>query len=658
MTSTTATTLPSPVPEIPGQTVRRTGSRLLWALLGAGLILDSMFISWLGSRAGDSGLTAWAADEGKLAALCAGLGILLLLWRIFEIIGREARTGHTRMNELVILAVLASVARANFTPDGAIALQTAGGIAFFMLLSLIIESQSAVGARASLEALARLTPGKARRLLPSGEEEQVEPASLQPGDRLRILPGENVFGDGKIVRGNTALQEANITGESLPVDKGPGDTVFAGTVNLSGLIEVTVDRAGRDTTIGKVRELIEQAERSRLPFTRLIDRYIHYYTPVVLILAGLVWLATTDLNRVAAVLVAACPIALILATPSAMIAALSAAARLGVLVKNVNDIEAMARIDAVVMDKTGTVTTGELGVVRLSPIADVTPAELVRLAASAEQRSNHPVAVAIRQLAIKVRVVLSEPEELHEEPGRGLRAVVDGHAVFVGNLAWMEENGLGEQVFHAEGGEDTQGVSLLYIMCDGRPYGWIALEDQVREGAREALDELKALNIRHLALITGDREEVAARVAHELGLENWRSHCIPAQKVEYVNETKRRGYRTAFIGDGVNDGPALAASNIGIAMGAAGSDVAVESATIALLNNRLNRLPFLMRLARRSRLIIIGNVIIGGIFIFGGIALSAAGILSPFMAAIIQVVSTLAVVLNSARLVREGEDLG
>jgi Cd2+/Zn2+-exporting ATPase len=296
-------------------------------------------------------------------------------------------------------------------------------------------------------------------------------------------------------------------------------------------------------------------------------------------------------------------------------------------------------------------------VVRLAPVAGVEPAELVRLAASAEQRSTHPVAVAIRQLAEKVRVPLSEPESLHEEPGRGLRARVDGRDILVGNLAWMEENGLTERDFMGESQVPTEGVSLLFAMGDGKALGWIALQDQVRGEAAAAIAELRQLRIRHLALITGDRVQVAERVAGELGIEHFRGGCVPAGKVEYVEEIKRRGFRTVFVGDGVNDAPALAASHVSIAMGAAGSDIAVDSATIALLNSRLNRLPFLVRLARQARLVILGNVVIGGVFIIGGIACSAAGWLSPLLAAIIQVLSTLAVVLNSARLVRQGEEI-
>ena len=215
-------------------------SRTVWALIGGSLVVGSVWLNAVGAQLSFGSLTDWLADGGKLAGLCAGFGVILLLWRILEIIAHESKGGQSRMNELVILAVLASILRANNSDDGAIAMQTAGGIAFFMLISLIIESQSAVGAKASLEALARLTPGKARRLRADGTEEMVDPGKLHAGDTIRVLPGENVFGDGTITKGNTSLQEANITGESLPVDKGPGDVVFAGTTNMSGLIEITL----------------------------------------------------------------------------------------------------------------------------------------------------------------------------------------------------------------------------------------------------------------------------------------------------------------------------------------------------------------------------------------------------------------------------------
>src|SRR3989442_6056568 len=258
-----------------------------------------------------------------------------------------------------------------------------------MLLGELIETRTAAGARASIESLIKLTPTRARRLLAGGNEEEVSAKDLSVGDVIRIRPGDNVAADGLIVAGQGSFNQANITGESLPVDKKPGDEVFAGTQSLTGVLEIKVSRAGQDTTLGRVRELILAAEKTKLPIMRIVDQYMGYYTPLVLVIGALVWTFTKNLDNVISVLIVACPCAFILATPTAMVAALSAAARLGILIKNVGDIETAARINAFVFDKTGTLTTGELAVSRLMPIGETKPAELLRIAASAEKYSNH-----------------------------------------------------------------------------------------------------------------------------------------------------------------------------------------------------------------------------------------------------------------------------
>ncbi|MCH2175314.1 MAG: cation-translocating P-type ATPase [Lentisphaeria bacterium] len=622
-------------------------------ILGGIFILNSFIITSIAS-ANLGRISDWANDGGVLASACAAIGITILLVQLFVFTFKSEQ--NIGLHILVILAVLASIAWAGSSISGVISLQTAGATAFFMLLSLLVESHSAVGAKSSLEELLNLTPGKARKIL-DGVEQAVDPEDLQAGDFIQVYPGETVYADGIIETGITALQEANITGESLPVDKTVGASVFAGTVNLSGMITVRVERAGKETTIGKVRELIMDAQGSKLGFVRLIDQYVKFYTPVILMIALIVWFATGyELARVAALLVAACPLALILATPSVMLAGLSAAARLGILVKNVSDIESLSRVNACIFDKTGTITTGELGAMRIAMCEGFSNADMVRYSASAEQKSSHPVARAVCTLADRARIPLVEPDELHEQAGRGLRAKVDGHIVHMGNMAWMEENGVEEADF-PDHDQDTQGVSMLYVMCDGKAMGWIALEDTIRDNAEAVIKDLESLGVRHIAIVTGDRKAVADRVAHELEIRNYSADCVPQDKVDYIEDIRSKGYHTLFCGDGVNDGPALAASNIGVAMGAAGSDVAIESASIALLNSRLNRLPFLLKLSRHARNIIIQNFVVGGIFIFGGMILSAMGILVPLHAAIIQLISSIIIVLNSARLVREGEDI-
>src|SRR5207249_1994108 len=283
-----------------------------------------------------------------------------------------------------------------------------------------------------------VSDGQDARSTTSETEEEVAAKNLAVGDMIRIRPGDNVAADGVIVTGQGSFNQANITGESLPVDKKPGDEVFAGTQNLTGVLEIRVSRAGQDTTLGKVRELILAAEKTKLPIMRIIDQYMVYYTPLVLVISALVWAFTKDLNRVISVLVVSCPCAFILATPTAMVAALSAAARLGILIKNVSDIEAAAKINAFVFDKTGTLTSGKLVVSRLAPVGDTPPAELLRLAATAEKYSNHPTAKALAELAAEAGVPLIEPRNFAETAGRGIKAEVDGLNVIVGRAQWLK----------------------------------------------------------------------------------------------------------------------------------------------------------------------------------------------------------------------------
>jgi Cd2+/Zn2+-exporting ATPase len=371
----------------------------------------------------------------------------------------------------------------------------------------------------------------------------------------------------------------------------------------------------------------------------------------------LVWAFTGDLSRVIAVFIVSCPCAFILATPSAMVAALSAAARLGILIKNVGDIELAARINAFVFDKTGTLTTGKLAVSRLAPLGGTAPAELLRIAASAEKYSNHPAAKALAQLAGEAGVPLAEPKDFAETAGRGVGAMIDDAKVFVGRAQWLKDQGVPDDFLKSVDLNETEGFSLIFVARAGHCIGWIGLQDQTRSEAREALAGLKATGVRRIAMISGDRQPVAARVAREIGCEEVLGECLPQNKVDFVRQVKAKGYRVAVVGDGVNDAPALAAGDLGIAMGAAGSEVAIHSATIALMNNDLRRLPFLVRLSRQTRSVINQNFLIGILFVIGGLILAALKVIDPIVAAVLHVVGSLIVVFNSARLVRQGEEL-
>ena len=610
----------------------------LWqAVVGVVFVLNAFIVDWL--------FTA----SNTLASASAMIGALILGYPIIVTAVKDLRASRLSINELVAIAVLAAFASGDY--------KTAGVVAFFMLTGEIIETRTAQGARDSIESLIKLTPTKARRILKDGSEEEIAASQLAVGDLIRIRPGDNVAADGVIVSGQGSFNQATITGESLPADKKVGDEVFAGTQNLTGVLEIKVSRAGEDTTIGRVRELIIAAEKTKLPIQKIVDQYMGFYTPLVLVIGALVWAFTHDLNRVISIFVVSCPCAFILATPTAMVAALSAAARLGILIKNVADIELAAKINAFVFDKTGTLTTGQLAVSRLAPIGDTKPAELLLLAAAAEKYSNHPTAKALANLAGEAGVPLPEPKDFAETAGRGVKAQINGANVLVGRAQWLKDNSIDASFEKSVDLSETEGWSLIFVARNGQCVGWIGMQDKTRAEAKEALAELKEAGVRRIAMVSGDRHVVATRVAAEIGCEEAKGDCLPQNKVEFVRAMKTKGYKVAVIGDGVNDAPALAAGDIGIAMGAAGSEVAIHSATIALMNNDLRRLPFLVKLSRSTRAVINQNFAFGVVFIIVGLSAAAFGYLNPIIAAILHNVGSLIVIFNSARLVRKGEEL-
>ncbi len=612
--------------------------RLWQTLIGVVFVINGFVVDW------------FFASSHAIASASALVGAVILGYPIVVTGLKDLRRGVMSMNELVAVAVLAACATGDY--------KTAGVVAFFMLMGEIVEARTAEGARASIESLIKLTPTKARRIKADKSEEEVAASQLAIGDVIRIRPGDNVAADGVIVSGQGSFNQATITGESLPVDKKPGDDVFAGTQNLTGVLEIKVNRAGTDTTLGRVRELILAAEKTKLPIQKIVDQYMGFYTPLVLVIGALVWAFTHDLNRVISVIVVSCPCAFILATPTAMVAALSAAARLGILIKNVADIELAAKINAFVFDKTGTLTTGELAVSRLAPLGDTKPAELLRIAASAEKYSNHPTAKALAQLAGEAGVPLAEPQNFTEAAGRGVKAEVGSAKILVGRAQWLKDNGVTEDFEKAVDLNETEGWSLIFVARDGKNIGWVGLQDATRAEAKASLAELRDAGVRRIAMISGDRQAVATRVAAEIGCEEAKGECLPQNKVEFVRGIKSKGYNVAVVGDGVNDAPALAAGDLGIAMGAAGSEVAIHTATIALMNNDLRRLPFLVKLSRSTRAVINQNFLFGIFFIIGGWGLFSFGPLSnPIWAAILHLAGSFIVIFNSARLVRKGEEL-
>jgi len=618
----------------------RAGLLIIGILIGGVLVINSYIASW-------------AFENRFYSDTLALLGALLLGIPIIAHAAKHLFHGHTHMDELVALAVIAAITATDY--------KAAGAVAFFLLLANLIETRTALGARASIESLVRLAPTQARRLDASGAEHEVDPRNLKPGDVVRVRPGDNIPADGEIIAGQSSVNQANVTGESLPVDKKTGDEVFAGTSNTSGAIDVRVTRAGEDTTLGHVRHLILEAEKTRIPIMRLIDRYAGWYTPVILMLAATVLYMTrnTDnpMQRTVTMLVVACPCALVLAVPTAMVAALSCAARLGILVKDVSTIEMARQMTAFVFDKTGTLTTGELSVTRMMPAPGVDGAELLAVAASAEHLSKHPVARAVVEVAERAHVTLTDPSDFEEVSGQGVTAHVGGQEVYVGRRTWLRERGISLAAMDGEDYAEPEGLSTLYVARAGKVLGWIGLEDRTRDEARMAMDELRALGINDLVMVTGDRWSVARRVAREMGCTEVQAEILPSDKLELVDALKRQGHKVAVVGDGVNDAPALAAGDLSIAMGAAGSDVAINSAAVALMNNDLGRLGFLMRLSRRTVKVIHQNLMCGVAFIVAFEILAALAWITPVVGAVLHMFAASFVIFNSARLVRFGEEM-
>jgi Cd2+/Zn2+-exporting ATPase len=618
----------------------KAGIALFATLAGGALLLNAQIAALLPHGLGLN------SDVSQIVAM---IGALLLGMPIVIHAIQGIMHGHMHMDELVALAVIAAFASGDYI--------TAGVVGFIMLLAELMETRTALGARASIESLIRLTPTTAQLIQKDGTETEVKVASLKPGDVVRVRPGDNIPADGQIRAGLSSINEATITGESLPVDKVIGMQVFAGTSNLTGVLDIVVNKAGQDTTLGKVQQLIMTAEKTQLPIMRMIDQYVMWYIPTILMISAIIYFFTKDLNRSISALVISCPCPLILATPTAMVAALSAAARLGILVKNISLLEIAGKITAVIFDKTGTLTTGQLYVTKLEPAPNVEPAELLATAASAERMSKHPAARAVINLAKEANVEIEQAGDFKETPGKGVFGLVKGEKVLVGRDSFLKENGIDVHTVSDPSLHEEQGFSTLYVACNNRCIGWIGLQDKARPEAQNAVKELFDCGIKRVTMLTGDRNEVANRVSAELGCTDYKAHCLPQDKMAVVERVKNDGHIVAVVGDGINDAPALAAGDLGIAMGAAGSDVAINSASIALMSDDLRRLPFLVLLSRKTRGVINQNLFFGILFIILGIAASAVGWLPPIVAAFLHFGGSVLVVFNSARLVRFGEHL-
>lgn len=543
----------------------------------------------------------------------------------------------------VSLATIAAIAIGQFS--------AAAIVAVLLLVGGMLEDFVAARAGNALDALARLLPDRVtvRR---DGQEVLVSTAELRIGDLLLVRSGERIAVDGEVLAGSASINQAAITGESDSVHKVVGDQVYAGTLNELGAVEVRAAKVGMETTLGQIRRMVEEAQAQKAPIERLLNRYAKLYTPAALLLGAGVWFFTGDVLRAITILIVFCPCVMVLATPTALVASIGNAALRGSLIKKGATIEALARIDTIAFDKTGTLTTGVPVLVAARSFNGMADNELLQMAASAERFSEHPLGRAIVSAAEGKGLTLADPERFEVLPGLGVRARVDGQEIVFGRPKLLVENGFAipAAVESETSKMGALGRTVILGAVDGSVAGLLVLEDAVRTEAKQLTEKLKRLGV-GVVLVTGDNQATARRIADELGIPEVHAEVLPAEKVEVVKRLQAQGRKVAFVGDGVNDGPALATADVGVAMGLAGTDVAIETAEIALLSDNLGKLPHLLELSQQAIRAIKQNLVFSLGVLGIAVGLAIPGILHPVTGALLHELSSLPVIANSARLI-------
>ncbi|MHC4402204.1 MAG: heavy metal translocating P-type ATPase [Planctomycetota bacterium] len=585
-----------------------------------------------------------------LVTASLGLTGFPIVWGAVQgLIRREAN-----VDELVSIAIIASMILGEWI--------SAGVVAWIMVLGSLIEEYTSQRARRHIEALAASSPEVALLVSEDGGTVRIPVAELEPGQWILARPGDVVAADGFIEQGDSQLDESMLTGESVPVAKTSGDRVFAGSTNLNGSLVIRVERVGADSTQGKVIQLVREAERHRAPILRAAEAYAKWFTPTVLLLAAAVWLVTAEPLRAVTVLIVGCPCAFVLATPTAIIAALGRASRHGILIKGGKYLEACAQIEVLAFDKTGTLTTGNCRVREVIPLAGATTEELLRHAARLESGAEHPLAWAILERAKQAGVDVASAS-IRREAGLGVSEITDGEegAWHIGNRRFIQRKQVtvGPDAERRADALRDDGYSPLFLSRGNTLQGLLAVEDQARGEAPATLHALRKSGYEEIYVLTGDGRPIALRLGERLDVPSQRvlAELLPEDKFRFIASVEREGRRVCYVGDGTNDGPALAVASVGVSIGSRENTVALETADVVLMRDGLAGLPFLFRLAKATTRTINQNLILLGLaFNAAMLCLSSFGVLSPILGALGHNVGSVGVVLNSARLLRFAPD--
>ena len=529
----------------------------------------------------------------------------------------------------------------------------AGEVAFIMQLGALLEDLTVAKARAGIEKLVHLTPRTARILTTSGEK-TVPAQAVRVGDTLRVLPGETVPVDGVILSGQTSVNQAVMTGESLPVDKTVGDTVSSGTVNQFGSFDMRAVKVGEDSSIQRMIRLVQSADAGKAKIVGIADRWATWIVAIALTAAALTWIISGEIIRAVTILVVFCPCALVLATPTAIMAAIGNATKHGFLVREGDALERLATVSKIAFDKTGTLTYGTPAVTLVHSVRPDGEAELFALAAAVEKRSEHPLGKAVvRCFRQETGAIETEPSDFRMIPGRGVFARVDEKTVLAGNSALLAENhiGLTDQVLGAAEDCLAKGCTVIYIAVDGYIAGFLALADGLRPESAGMIQQIKKLAVQPV-LLTGDHLAAAQTIAKELNIDEVHANCLPEDKLTWIDRYQTDKQPVCMIGDGINDAPALKKAMVGIAMGGVGSDIAVDAADIALVDDEVKELPHLLALAKRMMLTIKCNLTFSMSLNFAAIVLAITGILNPVVGALVHNAGSVLVIVNSAFLLK------